>query len=225
MLSISNKYADYSDEELQRIVDEAVKAHDEAFTSSNLPKSEERLVFILAKVGMYRDLAGDVVKREKMDMEVDDLLRLARDWEAAYYRQRKEQKERVRSYQDYGGDEGDIIVSTLQRPSLRTGKMSPLHGNRPPRKPVLNTPVLLENGRIRVSWDRIRDEDFRKLYLYRSTGDPNVSDDSTEIYSSSDITKTYYDDNVSAGDYFYRLYVEDLHEERTSSLVVMKRKT
>ena len=214
----------YSDGELERILENAVKAHDEAFTLTNLPKSEERLVFILAKVGVYRDLAGDVVKREKMDMEVDDLLRLARDWENAYYRQRKEQKERVGRYQDYG-DEGDLIVSTLQRPSLRTGRMAPLHGNRPPIKPVIHKPIILDSGDIRIGWDRIRDEDFRKLILYRDTN-PNVTyEDSTEVCTSTDIKKLFYDDNpTTAGDYYYRLYVEDLHEEKTSSLVVMVRK-
>ena len=211
----------YSDGELERIVREAIKTHDPAYSLETLPPEEERLVLILSKVVLYRDLAGDVNKRRKLDQEVDNLLRLARDWENAYYRQRDEQKERVKQFQDYPMD-GDVIVSEVGRLSLRTGEAIPINANKPPLVPVLADPIV-KGSDVELRWDRIRDFDFETVYLYRST-DPNLNKDTgTLVYSTTDITVTGYVDTPGAGVHFYRVYVRDMNQEYSSSLTAMVR--
>lgn len=211
----------FPDEELIEILEDAVNRHNAAYTLNSIPDTERYHVLRLARIEVLRVQAHDAIKRRGLDIEVEDLRKLANDLERAYLQDL--QRER-----DFGGGSTgdvsgeDISVAYMQRMSLRTGEMVPGAHNAYPSIPVLNAIINEGSGELYLTWDRNRDLDFECYKLYRHTT-PDVSKDydpSTEVFSKTDQRVVSYTDTVTAsGTYYYKLYVKDLRDEYSASLI------
>jgi hypothetical protein len=165
------KHHRWSDLELDSIIHRATQRHNPSLNSTTLPSQEVEFVLQLAQAIIYRDLAGDAVKRKGLDTDVDQCLKLANDHEAAYRSDTARLARAIQSPKEANSstmDEGDVVLGRNFRRSMRTGLQSPLSQALPPDAAYLLEPDSrdAEDTNLRVNWQQNRNYDFYSYELW-----------------------------------------------------------
>ncbi len=161
----------FSDTELESFISSAVTRHNPSFTIQTVPPAEATFVLTLAHANVCRVLATDATKRKGMDQEIFYLLELANSLERSYDKDVKRLRRALQSPKEAPSNdmaEGDIVIGSFSRFSLRTGKMTPNATNLPPM-PAELLPIEdedIEDERITVRWKRNRDTDFYSIEIW-----------------------------------------------------------
>ena len=98
-----------------------------------------------------------------------------------------------------------LVSDTLDQISLGEGQTSLIDSF--PSEPELY-PMLYEDGSFFITWSQNYDLDFQSYRLYESLSEDMI--DQTQIFSTSDSSRTTFTRNVEEGEYrYYQLVVED----------------
>ena len=170
-VGIDLKHHIFSDSELERYLEFAVKRHNPGLTLSSLPEGETILVIYLASADICRIQAHDATKRKGMDSEIFYLLEMANNFDRAYQKDAKRLSRAIVSPKESPRNdmrEGDVVLGSLMRRSLRTGFIAPTSQNLPPSPVELLDPndEDVEDTFTRVRWMRNRDLDFYSFELW-----------------------------------------------------------
>lgn len=162
----------FSDWELEQVLAGAVRRHNPTFTSATVPDAERELVLMLAQATVNRQKATDAIRRKGTDSETQVLLSIADSFERAY-REDAERLRRViqppREAPEGRIQQGDVLVGSTWRRSLRTGRLTPVGAAPPPPPPLLFEPGDgdAEDDNVRLSWQRSEDPHFYAYELWR----------------------------------------------------------
>lgn len=165
----------FSDLELEQVLSQAVSRHNPSFTTLTVPEQENVFVLTLAHALVCRIQASDVSKRRGLATSVDELLKLADNFDAQYAADTTRLARAIVSPKEASPNnmqEGDIVLGHFFRASTRTGFQSPLSQNLPPTPPELYQPDPvkdLEDTIVVVRWARNRDFDFYTYELWMDT--------------------------------------------------------
>lgn len=165
------KHHRWSDVELDSIIHRAIQRHNPSLNALTLPPQESEFIFELALAILYRDLAGDAVRRKGMDTDVSSCLELARGYEEAYRSDTTRLSRAIQSPKEANSstmDEGDVVLGHNFRRSMRTGLQSPLSQALPPDAAYLLEPDSrdAEDTNLRVNWQQNRNYDFYSYELW-----------------------------------------------------------
>lgn len=169
------KHHVFSDTELDEILREAIQRHNPSFSMSAIPDSEHVFIMQLAHAEVCRRQAYDSSKRKGLSETVTDLLALATSLESTYTADVKRLARAIASPKESPSNnmqEGDVVIGTMFRSSLRTGFQSPMSQNLPPVEAELYEPDDvrdIEDQNIRARWARNRDNDFYSYEVWLDT--------------------------------------------------------
>ena len=168
------RHRTFSDAELEKVIHGAITRHNPSLNVHTLPPGEWELVLLLAQAGIARERAGDASKRKGTSETVSDLLAIARDLENTYaadFRRLNRVLQPARESNPHAVHQGDVMMGTLYRRSLRTGYMSPTSASLPPSALVLSEPDDLDDGdtEVRVRWERSAEPSFLSCELWMDT--------------------------------------------------------
>lgn len=168
------KHRLFADLELDSVLEEAISRHNPSFNSATLPEQERAFVYQLAHATILRQQAGDAAKRKGLDVEVQQLIQLAESYERSYQQDTQRLRRALVSPKEASPNtmaQGDAVIGTMVRRSMRTGFMSPLGADTPIDQPVLIDPgdhdVEDENTKIR--WERNTQQKFYSYELWMDT--------------------------------------------------------
>jgi hypothetical protein len=118
-----------------------------------------------------REQAMNASKRRGTDKDVASLLSVATNFEQVYSEDTTRLMRAIQSPKETNAnivDEGDVMLGTLARKSLRTGFMSPLSATIPLEAAVLLEPDQrdAEDDNIRVVWQRNKNYEFYSYELW-----------------------------------------------------------
>lgn len=165
----------FSDIELQDILDDAISRHSPGMTVATVPAAEEVFVLQLAHAEVCRRQAYDAGKRRGLAETVSDLLDIARNIELSYQRDVARNSKAIESPREAAPNttgSGDLVVGTMYRSSLRTGRNAPRAASLYPTQAILLDPTSdadLEDDNITFKWVRNRDTDFYSYELWLDT--------------------------------------------------------
>lgn len=165
----------FSDEELDVILTEAVQRHNPSFTASTLPEGEEVFVMHLAQAEVCRRQAYDSSKRKGLSETVADLLQIAESLERTYADDVRRLARAITSPKEATSDsmrQGDVVLGTMFRSSLRTGRKAASGQNLPPPTPLLHDPDDardVADDNIRLRWTRSSENDLYAYELWLDT--------------------------------------------------------
>jgi len=170
-VGLDMKHHVFSDAELERYLGFAVKRHNPGLTMDTLPDGEIILVIYLASADICRIQAHDATKRKGMDSEIFYLLEMANNFDRAYQKDAKRLSRAIVSPKESPRNdmrEGDVVLGSLMRRSMRTGLISPMSQNLPPSPAELFDPndEDVEDTFVRVRWMRNRDLDYYSFELW-----------------------------------------------------------
>lgn len=168
------RHRTFSDGELEKVLAGAVSRHNPSLNTHTLPQGEWELVFLLSQAAIARERAQDASKRKGTSESVADLLAIARDLESTYqndFRRLNRVLQPARESSPNSVHQGDVMVGTLFRRSLRTGYLSPSSAALPPSALVLLEPDDLDDGdtEVRVRWGRSTEPSFLSCELWMDT--------------------------------------------------------
>lgn len=199
------------------------------YSLTTVPSAVKDLLFILGTVGMYWDQVNNATKRRGVDLRVEDFSTLHQRLLDEYDRSLKAYKElqptpvqtlTAEQLDDLGA--GEVIVGTLIRRNLRTGRLTPSSAVGYPAAEVA-VATFIGSGKIMVNWTRSHASGFYRYELWRGTV-PEVSNISEVTLPLGSVTATgtkiamlpeaertsWVDGGTSPlppGTYYYRLYV------------------
>ena len=165
----------FSDAELLSILNQAAQRHNPSYTPDTIPVNEHQMVLHLARAEAMRVQSTNAAKRRGLSGDADTFLRLAESFEEAH---RQDFRRIGRALPSPAGDEGidtrgEVVMSEISRPSLRTGFMVPSSGNVPPKPPIFYTPEGndIEDFGVHLRWERSRlpSDQFFNMELWRDT--------------------------------------------------------
>lgn len=161
----------FSDPELIRVLESALRRHNPSLTIYNLPPAEFELTLTLAQAMIARELAGDTIKRKNTAETVESLLSIAASHEQVYERDNRRLARVIQSPKEgnaNGTGRGDVMMGTMVRRSLRTGLMTPMAGSSPVAPPNLYPPSDDDDqdDNVRVRWDRSPDTNLLRYELW-----------------------------------------------------------
>jgi len=161
----------FSDSELIDLITRAIQRHNPTATMDTLPPQEMTFVWPLAHAEVCKVQAYDASKRRGLDKDVQTLLSLAETFEAQYRDDRERNARAIQSPKEANGnvtDEGDVMLGSLSRVSLRTGFQSPIAKSLPPDAAVLLEPSDrdIEDDNVRVQWQRNKNVEFYSYELW-----------------------------------------------------------
>lgn len=88
----------------------------------------------------------------------------------------------------------------------------------PPEAVILSRPVVVGNRRVRLTWTRNTDSDFKAYFIYRSTNSPVILDDSPDGIINNSLETSFIDSLLStANTYYYKIGVVDFAQNKTES--------
>ena len=168
----------FSDSELLEVLDSACKRHNVAYTPETVPENEYVFVLMLAHSEACRRLASDSAKRRNLEQSAEQLLEVARDLEDSYSRDTRRQQRAipVPKVDEEDIKQGDIVIGTISRRSLRSGLFTPMANDGLVSAAVLEEPnpdLDIEDIKIRLRWKRNTNLRFHAYELWRDT-QPNV---------------------------------------------------
>lgn len=168
----------FSDFELIKILESALRSHNPSLTIYNVPAAEFELTLTLAQGMISREMALDASKRKNTTETVNDLLSIASAFEAKYERDNKRLARVVQSPSEGNANrtrQGDVMLGSMFRRSLRTGMMTPMAAALPVAPPILAEPADddEEDDNVRVRWDRSPDPALGGYELWVDT-QPNI---------------------------------------------------
>ncbi len=171
--AVSLKHHIFSNEELLEVLTKACTRHNISYTPTTLPRNEEELVLMLAHVDVNRRLAQDAAKRRNLELTVEQILQIATDIEWSYADTVKRQQRVIPTPKFDEGltEQGDVVIGTFVKRSMRSGFFSPMAGGLPPTKPILELPSSadVEDTKVRITWRRNTDLNFYSYELWRDT--------------------------------------------------------
>lgn len=185
----------FSDRDLHSILESAVLRHNPSMLVQTIPPGERGMVLQLAQSMVILRRATDASKRRGTSEAVADLLALAKYFEEQYVRDSRRLQRVIQSPQEPQGHrvgQGDILLGSLFRRSLRTGTMSPSAASIPPPPVVLCEPNDLDEAdvNIRVRWERPTSTDSYSLELWRDS-QPEVSRSLGSVSEDTGFSATY----------------------------------
>ena len=168
----------FADQELVKILESALRRHNPSLTIYNVPAAEFELTLTLAQGMIAREMATDAAKRKNTSETVNDLLAIANSFEETYARDNRRLARVIQSPREGNANQtrqGDIMLGSLFRRSLRTGLMTPMAAALPVAPPNLAQPAEddEEDDNVRVRWDRSPDPSLAGYELWMDT-QPNV---------------------------------------------------
>ncbi len=161
----------FSDGELTDIITDAIRRHNPSLNIQTLPPQEWAFVAPLAHANVCRIGAYDSSKRRGLDKDVASLLSLADSFEKQYETDTTRLARAIQSPREANSnvvDEGDVMLGSMYRQSMRTGYMSPMSQVIPPNATVLLEPDErdVEDDNARINWQRNRNVDFHSYELW-----------------------------------------------------------
>ena len=164
----------FSNEEIVKILEAALRSHNPSMSIYTVPAAEFELTLTLAQAMIARELATDSVKRKNTTESVNDLLSIARSFEEKYERDNKRLARVIQSPTEGNANrtrQGDVMMGTMVRRSLRTGVMTPMAGALPVSAPELYAAKDgdCEDDNLRISWDRSPDPSLAGYELWMDT--------------------------------------------------------
>ena len=172
------RHRTFSDQELIKILESALRRHNPSLTIYNLPPAEFELTLTLAQAMVAREKASDTVKRKNTSESVADLLSIANQYEEVYSRDNKRLARVIQSPKEGNANstrQGDVMLGGTYRKNLRTGLMTPMSSALPIAPPNLYSPVDGddEDDNVRVHWDRSPELGLSGYEMWMDTN-PNV---------------------------------------------------
>jgi hypothetical protein len=171
---VDMNHHNFADSELEEVLKSAIARHNPSLTLVTLPPQEYAFVMPLAQANICRIQAFDASKRKGMDRDVSSLIALADSFEKQYTTDTSRLTRALQSPQGANPNtvgEGDAMLGTQYRRSLRTGFMSPLGAVSSPDAPILLDPDEhdIEDDNVRVVWQRNKQEDFYSYELWQDS--------------------------------------------------------
>ncbi len=161
----------FSDQELEDVLVRAVQRHNPSLTPLTMPPSEAVFVMMLAQASVYRQQAYDASKRKGLTKEISSLIQLAESLERAYADDTSRLARAIQSPKEANPNvigEGDFVMASFRRQSLRTGLTSPFAAADDVDPAVLLEPddVAVEDDNVKLSWQRNKNTDFSAYELW-----------------------------------------------------------
>lgn len=161
----------FSDQELESILQRAVQRHNPSMSIATLPPNEAVFVMMLAQAGVYREQAYDASKRRGLDKEASSLVRLAESLEGVYASDTARLARSIQSPKEANPNkigEGDFVMGTFRRQSLRTGLTTPFAAADDVDPAILVEPedLAVEDDNIKITWQKNRNTDFGGYELW-----------------------------------------------------------
>jgi hypothetical protein len=191
----------YSDEELTDKLDMALLRYKPTYTLTSLPRESMLILCYRTAMDICYELAARNAPFAIMSIEgvTVDKNGVYNNWSslAATYRELYE------SEVNGGlGSKGEILIGTLTRQSLTTGREVP-YQQVYPLPPVLLSVVDTTGLVVSLSWGVQRDEDFHSNILYRKSGNTGTW---TEVATFYNMFETNYEDTLGvAGNFSYKI--------------------
>lgn len=166
----------FSDEELDRFIRSGARRHNPSYSVELLPRGEHDFVLNLAQVEALRAFAVDLSKRGQ-DSEANGLLAAAAAIETTYTEDRSRLLKALTPVRadDDAVHEGDAIVGSMSRESLRNGSRAKAVANLPPnalRFLEVNQSEVQDVSAL-IRWRRTSETSVYNIELWRDT-QPNV---------------------------------------------------
>lgn len=161
----------FADGELDTVIQRALTRHNPSLTLQTMPPQEWVFVLPLAQAGILRTQAVDASKRRGLDKDVQTLLQLADSFEAQYAADTQRLARALQSPREANSnivDEGDVMLGSLSRTSLRTGYQSPIAKALPPDAAIMLDPDErdVEDDNARLVWQRNKNVEFYSYELW-----------------------------------------------------------
>jgi hypothetical protein len=196
----------FSDVELDEVVSQAIHRHNPSFDVINVPANEEIFILQLAHAEVCRRQAYDLTKRQSAEEHTtSDLLKIAESIESAYKSDTERLARALISPQEATPNtmgQGDVVMGSLYRASLRTGRHAPFGAQAGPTAPILLEPEDendVEDTTVRVRWLRNTDNDFYQYELWSDTRPDVTNNLDQSITQNEDYPVYYHYEGITAG--------------------------
>lgn len=168
------KHHVFSDWELERVLEGAIRRHNPTFTLASVPPSEWELVLFLAQASISLQQSTDAVKRKGTTADTQTLLQIAEAFERSYEKDARRLRNVIQPPKEAPNgriQEGDIVMGHVWRRSARNGFNAPMAVAQPPPVVYIQEPGDgdAEDTSIRVSWARSEDVHFHSYELWLDT--------------------------------------------------------